>query len=184
MKSRDNITAEMIRWSERFIEQPDPIFGGLPICPFAKAARLKQSIRFEVLRFAATDPIDPDGRVMTLIQEFLTDERLETLFVIHPETGRIGARTLETWVERLNARLLGSAVTSDLQVFEAHPDSAFCIGGIYTRRSPYPSFQVLRRSLLKDASDSLLGSPYYDHFTPEMLDAVGMPRSTPVISTR
>lgn len=176
MKSRDDIIAEMLRWSERFIEQPDPIFGGLPICPFAKAARFKQSIRFEVLSFAATDPFDPAGRVMTLIEEFLGDGRLETLFVIHPETGRIGARALEAWVERLDARLRGSAVTGDLQVFEAHPDSEFCIGGIYTRRSPYPSFQVLRRSLLKEASDSLLGSSYYDHFTPEMLDAVGMPR--------
>jgi hypothetical protein len=78
----------------------------------------------------------------------------------------------------LNARLAVSAVTRDFQAFEAHPDSEFSIGGVYTRRSPYPSFQVLRRSLLKDASDSLLGSSYYNHFTPEMLDAVGMPRDS------
>jgi hypothetical protein len=183
MNSHHSITAEMLPWSERFVEQPDPIFGGLPICPFAKAVRLKRSIRFEVLRFAATDPFEPDGQVMILIQEFLGDGRLETLFVIHPQTSRIDARALETWVERLNARLVGSAVTRDLQVFEAHPDSEFCIGGIYTRRSPYPSFQVLHRSLLKDASDSLLGSSYNDRFTLEMLDAVGMPRR-PVIPTR
>ena len=68
MKSRDEITAEMRRWSEHFIEQPDPVFGGLPICPFAKAARLKCSIRFEVLSFAS-DPFEPDSRVMTLIGE-------------------------------------------------------------------------------------------------------------------
>ena len=177
VKSRDEITAEMRRWSEHFIEQPDPVFGGLPICPFAKAARLKCSIRFEVLSFAS-DPFEPDSRVVTLIGEFLGDERLETLFVIHPETDRIGARALEAWVERLNARLAVSAVTRDLQAFEAHPDSEFSIGGVYTRRSPYPSFQVLRRSLLKDASDSLLGSSYYNHFTPEMLDAVGIPRDS------
>lgn len=175
MKSRDEITAEMLRWSEHFIEEPHPVFGGLPICPFAKAARLKRSIRFEVLSFAS-DPLEPDGRVMHLIGEFLGDEDLETLFIIHPETGRIDARALEAWIERLNARLAVSVVTRDLQAFEAHPDSEFSIGGVYTRRSPYPSFQILRRSLLKDASGSLLGSSYYDHFTPEMLAAVGMPR--------
>jgi hypothetical protein len=179
MKTRDDVIAEMVRWSEDFIEQSHPIFGGLPICPFAKAARLKQSIRFEVLCFDAADPFEPDGRVMTLIGEFLEDGKLETLFVIHPEPARIGERALEAWVARLNARLATCAVTAGLQVFEAHPESEFCIGGVYTRRSPYPSFQVLRRSLLKDASDSLLGSSYYDHFTPEMLRAVGMPRDKP-----
>lgn len=178
MKTHDDITAEVLRWSEHFIEQPDPVFGGLPVCPFAKAARLKRSMRFEVLGFAATDPFESDGRVMTLIEEFLADQQLETLFVIHPEPDRIGARALEAWVQRLNARLAVSPTTRDLQAFEAHPDSAFCIGGVHTRRSPYPSFQILRRSLLKDASDSLLGSSYYDHFTPEMLEAVGMPRNS------
>ena len=178
MKSHDDITAEVLRWSEHFIEQPDPVFGGLPVCPFAKAARLKRSIRFEVLRFAANDPFEPAGLVMTVIEAFLADEQLETLFVIHPEANGISARALEAWVARLNSRLTASAVTRDLQAFEAHPDSEFCIGGVYTRRSPYPSFQVLRRSLLKDASDSLLGSSYYDHFTPAMLEAVGMPRDS------
>jgi hypothetical protein len=183
MKSRDDVIAQMLRWSQDFIEQTHRVFGGLPICPFAKAARLRQSIRFEVLSFSAADPFEPDGRVMTLIGEFLGDEKLETLFVIHPEPERIGARALEAWVARLNTRLATCAVTRDLQVFEAHPGSEFCIGGLHTRRSPYPSFQVLRRSLLKDASDALLGSSYYDHFTPEMLRAVGMPHDNPSTSS-
>jgi hypothetical protein len=192
MKSRDDIIAQMLRWSHDFIEQPHRVFGGLPICPFAKAALLSQSIRFEVLCFSASDPFEPDGRVMTLIGEFLTDGKLEALFVIHPEPERIGARALEARVDRLNARLAACDPIRCLQVFEAHPESEFCIGGVHTRRSPYPSFQVLRRSLLKDASNLLLGSSYYDHFTPEMLRAVGMPHDkpstsmpeTPVRSTR
>jgi hypothetical protein len=67
MKTRDDVIAEMMRWSEDFIEQSSPIFGGLPICPFAKAARIKQSIRFEVHCFAEVDPFELDGQVMTLI---------------------------------------------------------------------------------------------------------------------
>ena len=181
MKSHDDIISAMLQWSEDFIEQPHRVFGGLPICPFAKAARLRRTIRFEVLCFAAPDPFASDGCVMTLIREFLEDGKLETLFVIHPEPAWIGAHALEAWVARLNVRLATSAVTSSLQAFEAHPKSEFCVGGVHTRRSPYPSFQVLRRSLLKDASDSLLGSSYYDHFTPEMLRAVGMPHDSAVV---
>jgi hypothetical protein len=73
--------------------------------------------------------------------------------------------------------MLADASTCHFQVFEAHPDSQFCVGGVYTRRGPYPSFQVLSRALLKTSSDSLLGSQYYDQFTPEMLKMVGMPRN-------
>jgi hypothetical protein len=173
---RTRVLDAMVRWSEGFIEQPHPRFGDLPICPFAKAARLRQTIRFEVLAFDVTDPFEPRGGVMCLIDEFRREAGRETLFVVHPDPRRISARGLEELVARLNARLAEDATTADLQVFEAHPDSDFCVGGVYTRRSPYPSFQVLSRHLLKTASDSLRGSGYYDQFTPTMLRAVGMPR--------
>jgi hypothetical protein len=166
----------MLRWSEDFIEQPQQVVGDLPVCPFAKAARLKQTIRFEVLAFHPGDPLEPNGEILELIGELPRHPELETLFVIHPDPAQIGSRALEAFVARLNARMAAEDTTSGLQAFEAHPDSEFCIGGVYTRRSPYPSFQVLSRALLRTASDSLLGSPYYDHFTPAMLRAVGMPR--------
>ena len=172
----DEIVAAMERWSEEFIEQPHHIVGDLPVCPFAKAARRKKSIRFEVLPFDAGDPFERDGTILTLVREFPQQPEMETLFVIHPEPTQIGAKTLEAFVARLNARLAREPSTRMLQAFEAHPQSEFCVGGVYTRRSPYPSFQVLSRALLKSASDSLLGSPYYDHFTPTMLKMVGMPR--------
>jgi len=35
---------------------------------------------------------------------------------------------------------------------------------------------VLSQTLLKKSSGSLLDSPYYSRFSPEMLRAVGMPR--------
>jgi len=50
----------VVRWSEGFIEQPHEIFGDLPVCPFARAARLKQTIRFEVRRFCLDDTLEPN----------------------------------------------------------------------------------------------------------------------------
>ena len=166
----------MIQWIENFIEQPQAVVGNLPVCPFARAARLRRAIRFEVMPFRLDDPLESGGRIMTLVHALLADRELETLFVIHPDPDSIGARPLEAFVAGLNARLACSETTACLQAFEAHPESTFCIGGLYTRRGPYPSFQVLSRELLKTASDSLLGTQYYDLFTSDMLRAVGMPR--------
>jgi hypothetical protein len=167
----------VVRWSESFIERPHEMFGGLPVCPFAKAARLKETIRFEVRVFAMDDPLDEEGDLLTLIHEFAHQTRtggLETLFVIHPDRAQ-RLQDLEAFVGRLDARLAASDLRG-FQAFEAHPESTFRVGDVYTRRSPFPSFQVLSRALLKKGSDSLLDSPYYARFTPEMLRAVGMPR--------
>ncbi len=174
---REAAIAAVVKWSETFIEHPHEIFGGLPICPFARAARLKETIRFEVRPFAVDDPLDAGGELLSLVTEFAGQtarDGLETLFVIHPDRAQ-PLRELVAFVERLNARMV-SGPLRDFQVFEAHPDSQFRVGNVYTRRSPLPSFQVLSRELLKKGSDSLLGSQYYARFTPEMLRAVGMPR--------
>jgi len=174
---QSEIIDAVVRWSEEFIEQPHEIFGGLPVCPFARAARLKEAIRFEVRPFALDDPLESGGELLTLVREFAAqaaDGSLETLFVIHPDP-RQPLRGLVDFVARLNARMAANELR-EFQAFEAHPESRFQVGGVYTRRSPYPSFQVLSRALLKKGSDSLLDSPYYTRFSPEMLRAVGMPR--------
>jgi hypothetical protein len=173
---QSQIIDAVVRWSQEFIEQPHEIFGGLPVCPFARAARLKQAIRFEVRPFALDDPLEPRGELLTLVGEFAAQARdgdLETLFVIHPDPQPLPS--LLDFVARLNARMLASELR-EFQAFEAHPESRFQVGGVYTRRSPYPSVQVLSRKLLKKGSDSLLASTYYARFSPEMLRAVGMPR--------
>lgn len=174
---KSDVIAAVVKWSERFIEQPHEIFGGLPVCPFARAARLKETIRFEVRSFDMDDALEAGGDLLGLVGEFAKateTDRLETLFVIHPDPTQ-SLSDLEAFVQRLNARL-ASGHLREFQAFEAHPQSNFRVGGLYTRRSPFPSFQVLSRRLLKKSSDSLRGSPYYGQFTPDMLRAVGMPR--------
>jgi hypothetical protein len=173
----DDVIDAVVKWSEDFIEQPHEIFGGLPVCPFARAARIKQTIRFEVRPFAFDDPLEPNGDILTLVREFVEEAsggRLDTLFVIHPDPGQ-ALSDLLAFVARLNSNMADGELHA-FQAFEAHPESQFRVGNLYTRRSPYPSFQVLSRALLKKGSDSLLDSPYYSRFSPEMLRAVGMPR--------
>ena len=160
----------MLRWSEDFVERPHAVVGDLPVCPFAKAARLNRVIQWEVRPFAPNDPLDADGELLTLVRDFSRDSTFETLFVVHPEPATVSSPELDALVARLNARLMARPELSDLRAFDAHPNSPFHIGGLYTRRAPYPSFQILSHKLLTSSSTSLLGSAYYDRFTPAMLE--------------
>ena len=176
-RAEDDVIDAVVKWSEDFVEQPHEIFGGLPVCPFARAARMKQTIRFQVRPFALDDLLEPNGEILTLVRRFVEEAnagRLETLFVVHPDPGH-ALSDLLAFVARLNSRMADSYLR-EFQAFEAHPESQFRVGNLYTRRSPYPSFQVLSRALLKKSSDSLRDSPYYARFSPEMLRSVGMPR--------
>ena len=42
------IVRELIQYIVDFVEQPHPKLGNLPVCPFARRARLENRIRFEV----------------------------------------------------------------------------------------------------------------------------------------
>jgi hypothetical protein len=175
----EEVVAGVLAWSANTLETPHPAFGGLPVCPFARAARLKEAIRFEVRAFSVDDPLDPDGWLLALIADFAREEATgarETLFVIHPQRRAMSAAALEAFVTRLDRRLRAIPRLAGLRVFEAHPDSEFQVGDVYTRRGPYPSFQVLSHARLKATSDRLRGAGYYDHFTAAMLRAIGVPR--------
>ena len=175
----DAIVAEMLAWSAGTLETPHSVFGGLPVCPFARAALLKGAIRFAVRAFSIDDPLESEGTLLDLIGDFAREEAAggcETLFVIHPERHASSAAGLEGFVGRLDRRLRALPRLAGLRVFEAHPESEFQVGGVYTRRGPYPSFQILSHARLKATSDTLRGAGYYDRFTPAMLSAVGMPR--------
>ena len=176
MNAHDDIIASMLRWSEDFVEQPHAVVGDLPVCPFAKAARLSRMIQWEVRPFASNDPLNDGGELLTLVRDFSRDSTFETLFVVHPEPATVSSPELDALVARLNARLMARPELSDFRAFDAHPNSPFQIGGLYTRRAPFPSFQILSHKLLTSSSTSLLGSAYYDRFTPAMLSKVGMPR--------
>jgi hypothetical protein len=168
--SRDGAVLDaVIRWSEQFIEQPHEVFGGLPVCPFARAARLKQTTRFEIRPFALDDPLERDGDIMALVREFADQAASgtpETLFVIHPDTRQ--AEPLELASGRRRAArvsgIRGSFRERLLRGWGLHSSVAVS------------ELSVLSQTLLKKSSGSLLDSPYYSRFSPEMLRAVGMPR--------
>jgi hypothetical protein len=62
------------------VEQPHPVMSNMPLCPFAKRARLHNRIRFEVLEFNGKE------EVLRLAETMTKDH--DVMFVIHP--GKLG----------------------------------------------------------------------------------------------
>ena len=48
----EQVKADILSWIENFVEVPHPALGGWPPCPYARAARLRQSYQV----YLGTDP--------------------------------------------------------------------------------------------------------------------------------
>jgi len=161
----------MTQYLSETLEQPHPAFGNLPICPFAKQARLKGQIRFFVYAFSSND-LDASSPLLNEVEQFLHLQQHQVLFIIHPDRQGIKFDQLLNFVTQLNQQLQSFRLTA----FGGHPDDLFNIQGINTRQEPYPNLTIQSVEKLKQASDSLKNTRYYDNWTPDMLESVGYPR--------
>jgi len=176
MPETEHVIAAMTQYLQDVLEQPHPVFGGMPICPFAKHARLENKIDFQVYRFQSKD-LEPASPLIQKIQHFAQQQCAQTpahdvLFVIHPDQQAMSCLALKEFVEHLNRPLQ----TLQLTAFGGHPEDDFNIQGVLTRREPYINLTIQAIAKLKRASASLATTHYYDHWTPEALQAVGYPR--------
>jgi hypothetical protein len=163
-ESETEIIESTLRWMTEFVELPHPIFSDLPICPFAKKARLANQILFKIERFSAQTEFDGDSTIIKSIHEFYNSD-FEIMLVINPEKTAITAPQIKELVAQLNNHIseLG------LLAFAGHPEEDFNIDGLHTRRMPYPSLSVQLNSKLKAAADSLEKTEYYKNWTAEQL---------------
>jgi hypothetical protein len=150
-----------------FIEKPHPAFGGLPVCPFARTIRLENKIEFLVVPALGAN----EDAVLRAAEHYAQQDVKEVLLVLYKDAN-IGCDELYHYVALLNNKLLPLG----LEAFGGHPQDGFAIQGVYTRRGPWPNFQILKRSLAKKGSQSLWHTGYYKNWTPEQLKHNGLPR--------
>lgn len=135
-----------------FIEKPSAVLANMPVCPFAKKARLGGKLRFEVLEFYSA------GDVMPLIQTM--GRQHELMQILHP--GKIECSMLYDISGELNLKL----PEFGLQAFCGHPEDQFNIAGLYTRREPFPTLQVIWMDVAKKAEERL-SQKYYQNWKSE-----------------
>src|SRR4028119_2326886 len=134
-ESETEIIESTLRWMTEFVELPHPIFSDLPICPFAKKARLANQISFKIERFSARTEFDRDSAIIKSIHEFYNSD-FEIMVVINPEKTAITAPQTKELIAQLNNHIseLG------LLAFPVHPEedlilTGFILGGCRIRAS-------------------------------------------------
>ena len=144
------IVREMSQYIVDFVERPHPKLGNFPVCPFARKARLENRIRFEVRELTYET-------VLALVPSFRAMADFDLMICIHPVKDGITSEEVRRLVEMLNAKL----PAENLMAIGLHPQDAFNIDGLYTRREPYPNIQLLRLDVGERAHNSIRNSAYY-----------------------
>lgn len=172
----DGLESEVIRTMiehiQTFLEKANPIFSGLPVCPFAKKARLENKILYQVYPFSAQASLNTDPAFARLISEFAAQNRHEVLLIIHPDPLAITAEQTRQLVKNLAQELS----EKQLVAFGGHPDDNFNIQGLHTRREPYPNLTIQSEQLVRERSQLLSKTSYYANWSTENLSQIGLPK--------
>lgn len=170
--SHSEIIQRTIEYMMDFLEQPHPIFCGLPVYPFTRKARLSNQILYKVDRFDVNSSLNFYSSFIQTIQEFNQSQQYEVLLVLHPDPQALTPEQTQQFINRLNPIISSWGLIA----FGGHPDEFFNIQGVYTRRLPYINLTVQAQDLLKNATETLLQTKYYHNWTSENLKDIGFPR--------
>lgn len=172
MASRDSAVIDsMVAYLADVIEKPHPAFGGMPICPFSRQARLANQILYCIYPFSCAD-LTTKTPLLQIIDDFQQSPQYEILLVIHPDYSGLSLDATHQFMQQLNQAI----AAQNLIAFDGHPQDDFNIQGVYTRKAPFIHLTVQHLSKVKAASDQLHHTPYYKSWTAEQLSYVGLPR--------
>lgn len=131
---------------------------GLNLCPFAKAAHVKQQIRYAIS--PATNARDLHSELLREIK-FLLDAdpaEVETTLLVHPQV-LTDFLDFNDFLDVADALLEELNADGILQIASFHPDYQFAGSKPddienYTNRSPYPTLHLLREESVDRAVES------------------------------
>ena len=128
---------------------------GLNLCPFAKAVRVKNQIRFAVSDAADSESLlrDLDSELQLLAE---TDAaQIDTTVLIHPYA-LADFLDFNDFLSAADALIEERELDGELQIASFHPHYQFAGSGPddienYTNRSPYPILHLLREDSIERA---------------------------------
>lgn len=145
------VIATTQQWLERAVI-------GLNLCPFAKAAYVKQRVRFTVSQ-ATTDEALLDDLILALQDLHAADPaECETTLLIHPDALR-DFLDYNDFLDAADAALDALGLTGVIQVASFHPQYQFAGTEAddienFTNRAPYPLLHLLREDSIEQAVES------------------------------
>lgn len=150
---------QIVKWMQEFVEQPNPMLGNWAPCPFARQARVNNSIAFK----NCTVP-----EFMDVIRESMHDLETKEVVVIYFDHNDINPVTLQEWVGEVNNMLM----PMNYVILEDHPDAPEYVNGVKMNFGECGLLVLQKLDKLNAASDQLKHKGYYDKWDKHALDEV------------
>ena len=160
-KKTQTPTQKIRKWISKFITKPNPVFGDLPPCPFARKAMLEDKVEFVEL------PRTADWRtIYQHIWNFDFDSK-DVLCIIAEPDHFTDTQTVSI-ADELNSRFM----PHDVVILEDHPDISEKVKHVKLNNGEYILFLAQSLSKLNRFSKMLESGPYYKNWSKSYLRSV------------
>ena len=162
----ETVTADILTWSERFVEVPHPALGGWPPCPFARSARLNRTIQV----LSGADPyFDLRNRARWGMGQY------EVVVYAYDPADWPYSR-FHSAIESANQEFL---LARDLLALEDHPESVEDVNGVNMNQGQYALVLVQSLSKLNTAAKQMAAKGFYHNWPEEYLTGLFAHRQDP-----
>jgi len=162
----ETVTADILTWSERFVEVPHPALGGWPPCPFARSARLNRTIQV----LSGADPyFDLRNRARWGMGQY------EVVVYAYDPADWPYSR-FHSAIESANQEFL---LARDLLALEDHPESVEDVNGVNMNQGQYALVLVQSLSKLNTAAKQMAAKGFYHNWPEEYLTGLFTHRQDP-----
>ena len=159
MLDQNLIKQQLVTWMQDFVEKPNALLNNWPPCPFARQARVSNSIDIKF----ATIPEFADA-----VRESIEVLDQKEVVVICFDHTTIGVADLEKWIETTNQLLM----PMNYVILEDHPDSAEFVNGVCMNFGFCGLLVLQKLDKLAQAEQQLKAKGYYDTWDQAALDSV------------
>jgi hypothetical protein len=162
----DQITRDILHWSETFVEVPHPALGNWAPCPFARKARLAGTVKIIV-------GSDPYFDLFTRCRDGL-DTAEVVIYAYDPEEWDYA--TFHSSLDQANREFL---LANDLLVLEDHPADPEIVNGISMNQGTYALAMLQSLSKLNTAAAQMHTKGFYESWPADYLEQLFQHRADP-----
>jgi hypothetical protein len=162
----DQVRKNILDWVENFVEKPHPALGGWPPCPYARQARLKNTVGI----FVGADPYydlrnrSRDGMGQYEVIAYVYDPADWPYDLFHAS------------LEMANEEFL---IARDLIVLEDHPADVELVNGVTMNQGTYALALVQSLSDLDQRAAQMAAKGFYDTWPEDYLQPLFHHRRDP-----
>jgi len=164
--NQETVAADILAWSETFVEVPHPALGGWPPCPFARSARLNRTIQV----LTGADPyFDLRNRARWGMGAYEV-----IVYAYDPEDWPYNR--FHSAVESANTEFL---LARDILALEDHPEDVEDVNGVIMNQGKYALVLVQSLSKLNTAAAQMASKGFYHAWPEEYLTGLFRHRVDP-----